>query len=99
MQKGRLIELLGLNTGRVDSAIPNDFEAIMRQHDISRPDFWFVWSYQNKSISGQPIHLGEEFVNKLTETKILVNGLQQITLMDLIETLLANPEEVQITYK
>lgn len=105
MQKGRLMELLGLNTGRVDVAIPNDFEAEMRQHDISRPDFWFVWSYENQEEPitrmnyGKPVHLGEAFINKLTETKILVNGLQQVTLMDLVETLLAHPEEVKITIK
>jgi hypothetical protein len=97
MNKGRMIELLRLNNSFVDSAIPNSFFKVMSDHKISRPDFWFAWSYLEDTVAGTPIHLGERFVNMLDESKVTLTDGIEVSLMDLIETIIAHPEEVKIT--
>lgn len=99
MNKGRLMELLNMNH-MVDSAIPLDWSRAVRALHVSKPDFWYVWSYLQNGTYNQPVHLGEAFFDLLGETKITVNGdNQSASILDLVETLLAHPEEVKITIK
>ncbi len=93
MDKGRMMELLGLNLKAVDTATPRSFLEVMLDSKVPRAEFWFAW-YRNA-----PIHLGEEFVIMMDATKVTVNGESEITLMSLIETIIAHPEEVKITLK
>lgn len=93
MDKGRMLELLGLNLKEVDTELPRSFIEVMMDSQVPRPEFWFAW-YQNK-----PIHLGEEFVIMLTATKVTLKHGSEMSLMDLIETIIAHPEEVKITIK
>ena len=96
MQKGRMMELLGLNLKAVDTAVPRSFLEIMLDSKIPRAEFWFAW-YRNA-----PIHLGEEFVIMMGDTKVEVHVndyTQTLSLMDLIEMLIAHPEGVKITIK
>ena len=99
MNKGRLMELLNMKH-MVDSAIPLDWSRAARQLGVSKPDFWYVWSYLQDGTYNKPIHLGESFFQLLDETKITVNGdNRSASILDLIETLLAHPEDVEITIK
>lgn len=98
MDKGRLMEILGLKH-MVDSAIPIDWSRSVRALHVSRPEFWYVWSYLKDGTYHKPVHLGEKFFNLLQDTPVTVNGDSQVTILDLIETLLAHPEEVTITIK
>ena len=88
-----MLELLGLNLKEVDTELPRSFIEVMMDSQVPRPEFWFAW-YQNK-----PIHLGEEFVIMLTATKVTLKHGSEMSLMDLIETIIAHPEEVKITIK
>jgi hypothetical protein len=88
-----MMELLGLNLKAVDTATPRSFLEVMLDSKVPRAEFWFAW-YRNA-----PIHLGEEFVIMMDATKVTVNGESEITLMSLIETIIAHPEEVKITLK
>jgi len=93
MEKGRLMELLELNLKAVDTELPRSFIEVMMDSQVPRPEFWFAW-YQNK-----PIHLGEEFVIMLTATKVTLKHGSEMSLMDLIEAIIAHPEDVEINFK
>jgi len=93
MDKGRMMELLGLNLKAVDPATPRSFLEVMLDSKVPRAEFWFAW-YQNA-----PIHLGEEFVIMMDATKVTLTDGAEVTLMSLIETIIAHPEEVKITIK
>ena len=93
MEKGRLMELLGLNLKAVDPATPRSFLEVMLDSKVPRAEFWFAW-HRNA-----PIHLGEEFVIMMDATKVTLTNGSEITLMDLIETIIAHPDEVKITLK
>lgn len=99
VSKGRLMELTGLNGG-CDSALPGSFCLAMSEHKIERAAFWYVWSYRKDDNYCKPIHLGERLIQKLEETRITVNkSTWDVSLMDLVETLLANPQDVDITIR
>lgn len=99
VSKGRLMELTGLNGG-CDSALPGSFCLAMSEHKIERAAFWYVWSYLKDDHYCEPIHLGERLMQVLEETKIAINkGSLEVSLMDLIETLLANPQDIDITIR
>ena len=93
MQKGRMMELLGLNLKAVDTAVPRSFLEIMLDNKVPRAEFWFAW-YRNA-----PIHLGEEFIIMMDATKVTLTDGSEVSLMSLIETIVAHPEEVKITIK
>jgi hypothetical protein len=93
MDKGRMMELLGLNLKAVDTAVPRSFLEVMLDSKVPRAEFWFAW-YQNA-----PIHLGEEFVIMMDATKVMLTDGSEVSLMALIETIIAHPEEVKITIK
>lgn len=99
MEKGRLMELLGMKQ-MVDSAIPLEWSRAARGLGVSKPDFWYVWSYLQNGTYNKPVHLGESFFQLLDETKITVNGDNHCaSILDLVETLLAHPEDVKITIR
>jgi hypothetical protein len=93
MQKERMMELLGLNLKAVDTAVPRSFLEIMLDSKVPRAEFWFAW-YRNA-----PIHLGEEFVIKMDATKVTLKHGSEMSLMDLIEAIIAHPEDVEINFK
>lgn len=93
MDKGRMMELLGLNLKAVDTAVPKSFLEVMLDNKVTRAEFWFAW-YQNA-----PIHLGEEFVIMMDTTKVYMADGSRMSLLSLIETIIAHPEEVKITIK
>ena len=95
MQKGRLMELTG-NNQNCDSALPSDFLREANKLELHDPTIWYVWSYKTKSTFGQPINLAESFFNLLDETKITIENGCEVSILDLVETLLAHPEEVSI---
>jgi hypothetical protein len=43
--------------------------------------------------------LGEEFVNMMDATKVTLTDGSKVSLMSLIETIVAHPEDVKITIK
>lgn len=93
------MELTGLNGG-CDPALPGSFCLAMSEHKIERAAFWYVWSYLKDDNYCKPIHLGERLIQKLEETRITVNkSTWDVSLMDLVETLLANPQDVDITIR
>lgn len=92
------MELTGLNKG-CDPALPGSFCLAMSEHKIDRSAFWYVWSYIKDDKYCEPIHLGERFIQKLEETQITLKDGCEVSLMDLVETLLAHPEEVSIQIK
>jgi len=94
MQKGRLMELTG--NQKCDPALPNNFVATLEALKIDRPVMWYAWSYPDGETFGKPINLAESFFKLLDETKIKVNGDCETTILELVETLLAHPEEVKI---
>lgn len=89
------MELTGLNKS-CDPSIPNSFCLAMNEHKIERADFWYVWSYMEHDNYCKPIHLGERFIQRLEDTRITLKNNYEVSLMDLIETLLTHPEEVTI---
>jgi hypothetical protein len=93
MQKERMMELLGLNLKAVDTAVPRSFLEIMLDNKVPRAEFWFAW-YRDAHI-----HLVEEFVIMLNATKVTLKHGSEVSLMSLIETIIAHPEEVKITIK
>lgn len=93
MEKGRLMEFLGLNLKAVDSEVPRSFLEVMLESKVPRAEFWFAW-YRNA-----PIHLGEEFLIMMKATKVYMADGSQMSLLSLIETIIAHPEEVKITIK
>lgn len=98
VSKGRLMELTDLNAG-CDSALPGSFVLAMSEHKIERAAFWFVWSYLKGDSYLKPIHLGERFIQKMEDTKITLADNAEVSIMDLVETLMANPQDVTITIK
>ena len=55
---------------------------------------------QDRRNACKPIHLGERLVQVLEETKITINkGSLEVSLMDLIDSLLANPQDIDITIR
>jgi hypothetical protein len=93
MNKGRLMELLGLNLKTVDTELPRSFIEVMLDSQVSNPERWFAW-YQDK-----PIHLGEELYCMLNATKVTLKHGSEMSLMDLIEAIIAHPEDVEINFK
>ena len=95
MDKGTMMRLTGLDHG-VDSAIPERWADQMvhlmglNYHSLIT---YYVWQYQ-KSPSG-PTHLGEALIEKMQETQISVSH-GKCSILDLVQTLLENPEYVEI---
>lgn len=96
MQKGRLMELTN-NNEKCDSALPSGFVSVIRQLDLQ--PIWYVWTYQNSGAFGRPINLTESFFSLLDKTKITVQNGLEVSILDLVETLLTHPEEVEIKIK
>nr|MDD4352310.1 hypothetical protein [Candidatus Gracilibacteria bacterium] len=95
---GRLMELTG-NNQNCDSSLPSDFLQEANKLKLHDPTIWYVWSYKNQSIFGQPVNLAEEFFTLLDNTKIIIENGCEVSILDLVETLLAHPEEVEIRIK
>lgn len=98
MNKSDLMELTGLDHG-VDAALPQawlDAMAQKMQLDYDKVRLWYVWQYQ-KSPSG-PVHLGEELLEKMTDTTITVDDMI-FTIAELVELLLKHPDLVEIRVK
>lgn len=94
MQKGRLMELVGCQN--CDPAIPLQTLQTMLDLKIDRPAFWYAWSYEDAPCFGKPVNLAALFFHLLDETKITVNDDCEVTILDLVETLLAHPENVTV---
>jgi hypothetical protein len=94
MDKGTLMKLTGLDHG-VDSAIPEGWADQMVQMGLNYHSLitYYVWQYQ-KSPSG-PTHLGEALIEKMQETQISMSH-GKCSILDLVQTLLENPECVEI---
>lgn len=75
MQKGRLMELTGQS--KSDSALPSSFITDAINMSLDNPTMWYVWSYANNG-RGQPVNLAEEFFKLIGNTKIMVNGKDEI---------------------
>lgn len=90
------MELTGQS--KSDPALPSSFITDAINMSFDRPTMWYVWSYDNNS-RGQPVNLAEKFFELIENTKIVVNGNMEVTILDLVETLLAHPEEVNIHVK
>jgi catalase (peroxidase I) len=95
MNKFDLMRLTGLDHG-VDSALPQHWLDKMAQMGLNYSNalFWYAWQYQ-KSPSG-PIHLGEELLNTMEETQIHLTNGGNISILDLVKTLLDHPDNVMI---
>ena len=94
MQKGRLMELTN-NNKNCDSALPPEFVTAANKLGL-QPHMWYVWTYQEAGIFGKPVNLAESFFNLLDETKITIENGCEVSILDLVETLLAHPDEVSI---
>jgi len=94
MQKGRLMELTN-NNKNCDSALPPEFVTAANKLGL-QPHMWYVWTYREAGIFGKPVNLAESFFNLLDETKITIENGCEVSILDLVETLLAHPEEVSI---
>ena len=94
MDKGTMMRLTGLDHG-VDSAIPERWADQMVQMglDYHSVIMYCVWQYQ-KSPSG-PAHLGEALIEKMQETQVPVSNCK-CSILDLVQTLLDHPENVEI---
>jgi hypothetical protein len=94
MNKFDLMRLTGLDHG-VDSALPQPWLDKMTQMGLNYDDvrFWYAFQYQ-KSPSG-PVHLGEALLKKMEETLCLIYG-EEITVLDLVKTLISRPDDVTI---
>jgi len=95
MDKGTMMRLTGLDHG-VDSAIPERWADQMVHQmglDYHSVTMYYAWQYQ-KSPSG-PTHLGEALIEKMQETQISVSH-SKCSILDLVQTLLENPECVEI---
>ena len=94
MDKGTMMRLTGLDHG-VDSAIPERWADQMVQMGLNYHSLitYCVWQYQ-KSPSG-PTHLGEALIEKMQETQISASH-GNCSILDLVQTLLDHPENVEI---
>lgn len=97
MNKFDLMRLTGLDHG-VDSALPQPWLDKMTQMGLNYNDalFWYAWQYQ-KSPSG-PTNLAEALVEKMQETQISASH-GKCSILDLVQTLLDHPENVEIRIK
>ena len=95
MDKGTMMRLTGLDHG-VDSAIPERWaDQMVHQMGLNYHSviMYYAWQYQ-QSPSG-PAHLGEALIEKMQETQVPVsNG--KCSILDLVQTLLDYPENVEI---
>ena len=95
MDKGTMMRLTGLDHG-VDSAIPERWADQMVHQmglDYHSVIMYYAWQYQ-KSPSG-PINLAEALVEKMQETQISASH-GNCSILDLVQTLLDHPENVEI---
>lgn len=97
MNKFDLMRLTGLDHG-VDSDLPQPWLDKMTRMGLNYGDvlFWYAWQYQ-KSPSG-PTNLAEALVEKMQETQISASH-GKCSILDLVQTLLDHPENVEIRIK
>lgn len=92
------MELTG-NNQNCDSSLPSDFLQEANKLKLHDPTIWYVWSYKTHNVFGNPVNLAEEFFTLLDETFITLEGGFKVSIIDLVETLLAHPEDVKIQIK
>jgi len=112
MDKFKLMQATG-NYDGVDSAVPEPWVDRLVQLGLDRHSImmYYAYSYHNGNC-GKPIHLGEELINLMAHTRVMVRNqkgepVKQIdedtrelvegaTMLQLIQTMLDHPDELEI---
>jgi len=94
MDKVTLAKIAGLNTDKVDFALPQEYFDLLNKNHINTN--LIVWSYEEKGFNGKPKHLGEEFIYN-SQSKIEIDVIKLFKYMEEFKKEFSDMESFKIT--
>ncbi|MCK9458811.1 MAG: hypothetical protein M0R80_04165 [Proteobacteria bacterium] len=79
MNKSNLAKIAGLNTDKIDFALPQEYFNLLNKNHI--PTNFIVWNYENKKTFGSPMNIAEEFIYN-SQDKIKIDVEKLFTFME-----------------